>query len=66
MSSVVEFVLRKRAEKEDAGIESSAEIIIFPGVRIERIEFDADVFEPQDPQAPQSGRGLKNQRAAKS
>jgi hypothetical protein len=66
MASVIEFVWRERAPRKDAVAQESAEIIIFPGVRFERIDFDAEIFEPEGPQAPPHGRGVKNQRAAKS
>lgn len=66
MSSVLEFALRPRGKTNAPVGEGTAEIIIFPGVRFERIDFDADVFEPDEPQSPGSGDTLTRKRAAKS
>ncbi|NMD06931.1 MAG: hypothetical protein GYA66_03015 [Phyllobacteriaceae bacterium] len=46
--------------------EGGAEIIIFPGVRFERLDFDADIFEPDGPHSTGSGHSLTRKRAAKS
>lgn len=66
MSSVLEFALRPRDKNNARAAEGPAEIIIFPGVRFERIDFDADVFEPDEPQSPGTGHSMTRKRAAKS
>lgn len=65
MSSVLEFALRPR-DKKTMPRGGSAEIIIFPGVRFERLSFDDDIFEPTEPHSPQAGHSLTRRRAAKS
>ncbi len=65
MSSVLEFALRPRDGKSAAPQGGSAEIIIFPGVRFERLNVDEDIFEPTGPQSPQAGHSI-NRRAGKS
>lgn len=75
MASVLEFALRLRDRNNDAAAAAAggAEIIIFPGVRMERMDFDADIFEPDEPQSPDNGQGngqgnghaLTRKRAAK-
>lgn len=67
MSSVLEFALRPKDRKATAPDGVSAEIIIFPGVRFERLAGDDDdIFEPTEPHSPQAGHGLTRRRAAKS
>ncbi len=66
MSSVLEFALRPRAGKPPLQDGHGAEIIIFPGVRFERlVSEDDDLFEPE-PHSPRAGHGLNRRRAAKS
>ncbi len=65
MSSVLEFDLRRRANVPAAVATGEAEIIIFPGVRIERIVFDAEIFEPEEPAAPGSGLPFGGPKAVK-
>lgn len=64
MSSVLEFALRPKDRKAGVPHTGSAEIIIFPGVRFERLLADDDIFEPA-PRAPQAGHGLSRRPAAK-
>jgi|JI8StandDraft_1071087.scaffolds.fasta_scaffold867733_1 hypothetical protein len=66
MSSVLEFALRPRDKNSARATEGTAEIIIFPGVRFERLDFDADIFEPDEPQSPGAGHSVTRKRAAKS
>jgi hypothetical protein len=66
MSSVLEFALRPRDRIPQRVPEGGAEIIIFPGVRFERLDFDADIFEPDGPHSTGSGHSLTRKRAAKS
>jgi hypothetical protein len=47
MSSVVEFELRLRGPRKEIASGVSAEIIIFPGVRFERLETIAE--QPTEP-----------------
>ena len=62
MSSVLEFALRLADRKQPVPDGHSAEIIIFPGVRFERLMIeDDDIFEPE-PHRPHAAR----RRAAKS
>lgn len=66
MSSVLEFTLRPRDRKAALPEGGSAEIIIFPGVRFERLQGeDDDIFEPTEPHSPQAGHRLARGRAAK-
>lgn len=66
MSSVLEFALRPRGGQAAALQGGSAEIIIFPGVRFERLCVDEDIFEPNEPQSPQTGHSMNRRRAGKS
>ncbi len=66
MSSVLEFVLRPRGKITARSLEGGAEVIIFPGVRFERLEFADDIFEPDEPQSPETGQNITRRRAAKS
>ncbi len=50
MASVVEFQLRDRQPRKKAEGEGAAEIIIFPGVRFERLESEPEMPEPNTPQ----------------
>lgn len=60
MSSVVEFELRMRGPRTELADGASAEIIIFPGVRFERL--DTLVSAPELPTAPVQGAGLNGTR----
>jgi hypothetical protein len=66
MSSVLEFALRPKDRKTAAPQGSSAEIIIFPGVRFERLCEDEDIFEPAGPNSPHAGHSMTRRRAGKS
>ncbi len=66
MSSVLEFALRPRDRKSALPEGGSAEIIIFPGVRFERLHDDEDIFEPTEPHSPAAGHSVTRRRAAKS
>ena len=52
MASVVEFQLRERPPRKKGEGESAAEIIIFPGVRFERLEGAPELPEPNTPHRP--------------
>jgi hypothetical protein len=65
MSSVLEFALRPKDRKAAAPHGGSAEIIIFPGVRFERLCEDEDIFEPTGPQSPHAGHSMTRRRAGK-
>jgi len=65
MSSVLEFRLRPRDRKAVLPEGGSAKIIIFPGVRFERLHGeDDDIFEPTEPHSPMGHRFARG-RAAK-
>jgi hypothetical protein len=66
MSSVLEFVPRPRDASVQTALAGGAEIVIFPGVRFERIDFDADIFEPDGPTTPDAGQPVNRKRAVKS
>jgi hypothetical protein len=66
MSSVLEFAPRPRDKSLRAAVGEDAEIIIFPGVRFERIDFDSDIFEPEMPHPTDAGQSQSRNRAAKS
>jgi hypothetical protein len=63
MSSVVEFELRLRGPRKDIAVGASAEIIIFPGVRFERLE--TVEVETQLPTAPTLGTRMNGTRGRK-
>lgn len=65
MSSVLEFAPRPRDKRDSAASSVAAEIIIFPGVRFERIDFDANVFEPEAPNPSDAGQPQNRKKAAK-
>ncbi|MBL8790160.1 MAG: hypothetical protein JNM45_06650 [Rhizobiales bacterium] len=66
MSTVLEFTLRLKGKKAALPEGSSAQIIIFPGVRFERLlGEDDDIFEPTEPHSPQAGHRFARGRAAK-
>jgi hypothetical protein len=65
MSTVLEFTVRLRDKKAALPEGNSAEVIIFPGVRFERLHEDDDIFEPTEPHSPQAGHRLARGRAAK-
>ncbi|MCA0433470.1 MAG: hypothetical protein LCH46_09410 [Proteobacteria bacterium] len=49
MALVVEFQLRERQPRKKSEAEGVAEIIIFPGVRFERLDSVPEVPEPNTP-----------------
>jgi len=65
MSSVIEFASRARDKRASSAASGNAEIIIFPGVRFERIDFDDDVFEPEAPSPSDAGQPQNRKKAAK-
>jgi hypothetical protein len=66
MPSVIAFTPRPKEKGATSVAAHDADIIIFPGVRMERIEFDSDVFEPDEPNSPSSPNPINRNRAAKS
>lgn len=65
MSLVVEFGRRYREKARAKPSSGTAEIIIFPGVRFERLNIDAEIFEPDEPLSPFGGDLVNTARAAK-
>ena len=63
MAAVLQFARREKNSRPDAILAGPAEIIIFPGVRIERLE-SSDVQNRPEDGAP-NGSGPMQHRAAR-
>jgi hypothetical protein len=58
MSLVLQFEMRARESRVSAVQSGPAEIIIFPGVRFERLDVQATGQEPDTPTTPAAGQSL--------